>query len=229
MKALLVFLLLTSCAAIPNQALNTDTFYRRDMGLTVDGYQGTGTIVVPRAASHHVDIQSAGTLDLFTFETCHRENSIENAGDKGWFADRHHAAVDYVPIRGLEDTGSCVIRMGGYERTQGRHSWAMIDFEDAEDTLPADVKCNGEHWQSRGVTICQAKQGLIEQITFPVEVVISPTAQCPMPEPSDGKTFLFNMPARECVYAFTEVAPLGKQRRHRLTTVGYQSILIRSN
>lgn len=229
MKTLLLAFFLSSCAAIPNQALSTDTFYQRDMGLTVDGFTSTGTIVVPRAGSHHIEIQAAGRLDLFTYETCHREKSLEDAGDRGLFADRHHAQFDYSPIHGLEDTASCVLRMGGYERTQGRHSWAMIDFEDAEDTLPADVKCNGEHWQSRGVTICQAKQGLIQQITFPVEVVAAPTGACPMPEPSDGRTFQFSMAPRECVYAFVEVAPPGKQRRHRLTTLGYQSILIRQN
>lgn len=225
---LAIFLLTPSCAPMPVQTLDQNKFYKRDMKLTVDGIAREGVLVAPRAASHSFDIEARGKLDLFTMESCHREVSIEDAGDKGWFADRRHSHVDYRPVPGMEDTGSCVVRFGGYEQSGGRHSWAIIDFEDAETTLPAQMKCNGENYGSNGVTICQSKQGLLQQIQFPTPVVVTPTAACPLPPAADGKTFLFPMPARECVFNFLEVVRPGTPaRQHRLTTIGYESILIR--
>jgi len=227
---LLPMLFLMGCATIPNQQLDPGTFYKRDMQITVNGVTREGVLVAPRKSSYAFDVVAKGDLDLFTFETCHREEEQEDAGTRGIFGiitNKRETKGTYVPAAPIETTGSCVVRLGGYERTQGRHSWAMIDFEDTDATLPAQVLCNGENYHSNGVTVCQSKQGLIEQIAFPVETVVKGSDACPMPQAPDGKTYQFKMPPRECVYAFTEVAPLGKQRRHRLTTLGYSAILIR--
>lgn len=218
-------LLLAGCATGPLQALSPTTFYKRDMIVTVAGITREGVIVVPRDTSYDFQVQARGTLDLFTMDTCHREQVIANAGQSGLFGDKKLVEFSYAPVRGLETSGSCPMRLGGYEKIQGRHSWAIIDFEDPATVLPANIKCNGEQYQSNGVTICQSKIGLIEEIIFPVEVFVSPTDACPMPLPADSKTFLFPMPAHECVYNFLEKT--GANRQHRLTTVGYESVLVR--
>ncbi len=213
---------------MPVQEIDKTKFYKRDMLLTIDGTVREGVLVAPRLAQHSFDIKSRGNLDLFTMDSCHRELVIEEAGDKGWFADRRHAHVDYRPVRGIEDTGSCLVRFGGFEKAQGRHSWAVIDFEDAATTLPAQMKCNGEEFGSNGVTICQSREGLLQQIQFFGPVIVTPTIACPMPVPMDGKTFLFPIPRGECVYNFLEVVKPGlPAREHRLTTVGYNDVLIR--
>lgn len=225
-----LFLLATACAPMPMATTDANTFYKRDMWLSVDGIQREGVLVGARRASHHFDIQAKGKLDLFTLESCHRDISRENAGQSGLFGDKREVELDYAPVAGLEDTGSCVVRLGGYEKLGGRNSWGFVDFEDPGTTLPADVKCNGEHFGSNGVTVCQSKQGLLQQIQFPGPVVVTPSTACPLPPSQDGRTFLFPIAARECVYNFLEVVKPGTPaRQHRLTTLGYEAILIRGN
>lgn len=219
----------TSCAPMPVQQVDKDKFYKRDMLLNVDGIEREGVMVVPSAAVHQFDVTLKGKADLFTLDSCHREISRENAGQGGLFGDRKRVTLDYRPVIGLEDTGSCVVRLGGYERTGGRHSWALIDFEDPKTTLPAKVKCNGEQFETNGVAVCQSKEGMIQEIGFQVEVNVVASPECPMPIPDDRKTFQFKIAPRECVYNFLEIAPKEKRREHRLTTLGYSEILIRGD
>lgn len=218
--------LVCGCASVP-QKLDPQIFYKRDIGIKVNGFEADGVLVVPKNTVYKFAIQAEGKLDLFTFETCHREEATEKAGHGGLFGDRRRVERNYIPIASIETEGSCPVRLGGYERDKGRHSWGLIDFEGEDATLPAVVKCNGSQWNSRGVSICQSKVGLLEEIKFPVAVIINPGIGCPMNRPEDLMTYRFNTPPKECVFNFMEVAE--PHRQHRLTTVGYESILIRNN
>ena len=103
-----------------------------------------------------------------------------------------------------------------------------MDFETPEAKLPAVVSCNGSEYNSRGVTVCQSKKGLTQLITFPVEVEVDPPGNCPLrktPGKISGKIFKYKIPRGRCVFAFKEKAG---ERIHRLTTLGYEDILIRS-
>ena len=223
---------LVSCSEIPvNQTLNPDKFYRRDMIVSVDGHVSEGAIVVPSKEKHLFKIEARGDLDLFTLQTCHREWTKERAWNvetrRRLFWKRkieHKSKVDfeYKPTR-LEK-GYCPIQLGGFEKSKGRHSWAFIDFETPEAKLPAVVSCNGSEYNSRGVTVCQSKKGLKQLITFPVEVKVNPPAKCPLSK-TEGKIFKYNIPKGRCVFAFKEK---NGTRIHRLTTLDYEDILIRS-
>lgn len=218
---------LFSCSPMPTQNVNPATFYKRDMVLDVNGAHGEGTLVVPmQYAWYRMRVKSRGKLDLFTFETCHREQEAQEAGQGGLFGDRTVWEGEYYPVAGIEDTDSCLVRLGGYSKSIGQHSWGIMDIADQRHTLPATVKCNGVQYQSPGVTICQSRQGLIEEISFPVDVVLEQDEKCKISDETVGKVFRYKMPPKECVFAFVEVAPKGKQRRHRLTTVGYDGILL---
>lgn len=217
----------TACQSAPSPVPQQNQFYKRDMVIEINGVQSVGAMVVPRASKYAMDIQAKGKLDLFTFQTCHREDTRENAGKSGLFGDKKRIELNYTPVAGLEDIGSCVVRLGGYEQNGGRHSWAIIDFEDPKTTLPAVMKCNGESKQTRGVSICQSKEGLTQQIEFPVEVIVSPDPGCVMNRPADLKTYRFNISAKECVFKFMEKA--APNREHRLTTIGYSEVLVRGN
>lgn len=219
-------LFLFACSTQP-QIPDAKIFYRRDMDINVNGFKGTGALVVPKAPQYAFEVSARGNLDLFTFESCHREEYKERAGNRGVLSDKKSVKSVYVPINGVENTGACPVRLGGYEEKKGRHSWAIVDFEDLSTTLPALIKCNGSEWNSRGVTICQSKEGLLQQIEFPVQVVVNPDPGCEIPKPVDKKTFRFPMRKQECVYNFMEINPPHKE--HRLTTVGYESILIRED
>lgn len=225
--------LLTGCSEIPvNQNLNPDTFYRRDMVLEVDGIKGDGTMVAPYKTEHSFKVVSAGDLDLFTLETCHRDWTKERAWKvvtkkrlfwKKKIEKKREVDFTYKPTE-LEK-GYCPIKLGGYDKSNGRHSWAFIDFKTPGETLQADVQCNGDQYKSTGVSVCQSRKGLKQVITFPVVVQVKPAANCSLGK-VEGKVFKFNIAGGRCVYAFMEKG--GARRVHRLTTLGYESILIRS-
>lgn len=217
----------SSCTSVP-QKLDVNAFYKRDMKITVNDYKGEGVLVVPHSEDgYKFEIKAKGKLDLFTFTTCHREISKEEAGQGGIFGDRKKVKLDYIPSHGLETGTLCPVHLGGYERIKGRHSWGYVDFEGPENTLPARVLCNGNQYNARGVSICQAKVGLIQEISFPVDVLYSEDPGCPLQiTSSDDKRFFRYTPTVDtCVFVFMD----DDERAHRHTVIGYEHLLIREN
>lgn len=223
---LLAALLCFQTACSVPQKLDPGTVYKRDMRLRVNGQRGTGTLVVPRASKYEIEIEARGKLDLFTLTTCHREVAAEEAWDKGFFKSKKEISTSFIPAMGLEYGNYCPVHFGGYEKSKGRHSWAFLDFETPEATLPASIKCDGRVYQSRGVTVCQSRAGLEQEVIFPVPVRVLPDPACPMVSGLADQVFRFPIVRDHCVYAFKEKT--GK-RVHRLTTIGYEQILIRED
>lgn len=216
---ILLGLLVAGCTTTV-QKPNPDLFYKRDLKMKVNGVQGTGLLVVPRAEKYRVFGESSGKLDLLTLTSCHREHSSENEG-----LDFEY---DYKPNPGIEDSDACPIKIEGNEKKKGRHSWGFIDFEGPDAILPATVQCNGSTSKANGVSACQSRADLIQVIEFDQEVRVWPDKGCELngkPGEQRGKRFEFKIRRGECVYAFLEAA--GQGRWHRLTTLGYEAILIR--
>lgn len=231
-KAFLVLLLALAgaCNQKTFETVSTEVFYKRDMILEVGGKKGEGVLVVPLTASIPFHVTARGDLDLFTFTTCHREETAEDAGNvterTGWLFKRtitkkREVKLDFKPTL-IEGAGGCPVILGGYEEQKGRHSWGLVDFETPEATLPAMLSCNGQVLSVGGVSICQARQGLIQSIKFSQKVRVSPEPECAIGA-TDGDAFEFPIPKGQCVFAF--MAEDGKL--HRLTTLGYEQILIR--
>lgn len=221
----LPMLWLAGCASLQPQKLDPAAFYKRDMRIEVNGHVGDGVLVVPKSAKYKFEIHAKGKLDLFTFTTCHREYTKEKAGESGWFGNSRLVETEYSPVKPMETDEACPVLLGGYEQKRGRHSWAFVDFETDTHKLPAQVTCNGSVYNSRGVTACQSKVGLIQLIIFSVPVVWSKKGKCgELSNPTDKKTFRFRIKKNRCVYEFKEA---GGARWHRLTTIGYEKILIR--
>jgi hypothetical protein len=210
---------LLSCASGIDHKLSPEVFYKRDMALDVNGVKGTGALVVPLSAFYKIQGESKGELDLFTLETCHREFSAEKLGRKFTYS--------LIPVQGLEDAG-CQVHLGGYEKKRGRHSWGLVDFEDLENTLPATLKCNGSQSKTNGVSVCQSRADLIQAIVFDSEVDQAVNREnCRLPEPADHKTYVFPIQKHQCAIVFREKT--GARRTHRLTTLGFEGILLRED
>lgn len=221
---------LVSCASEEKTpTLNPDTVYKRDMVLSVNGIKGDGVLVVPQKDVHKMHIIAQGDLDLFTFTTCHREESTENASNvttrAGLFRrtieKKREIDLEYTPTI-IERSGGCPVYVGGYEQEKGRHSWGLIDFETDDAKLPATLSCNGATVESNGVSICQSRNGLIQAIRFKSSVRVSPEPECDLGKTA-GDYFEFSIKKGQCVYAFMDA----DKKIHRLTTIGYELIPIR--
>ncbi len=218
-------LFITFSCASTSQELDPKVFYKRDMQVKVNGLKGDGILVVPRKTSYNFDITAQGKLDLFTFSTCHREQTREKAGKKGWFADKKRRKLTYVPAPIEAEPASCPVELGGFEKKKGRHSWAFIDFEHPETNLMAHIACNGNVYKSNGVTVCQAYAGSIQEITFTRPVLAAEKNVCTILKSKNSKKFRYKMPKGRCTFRF--VTKTGEEKWHRLTTLGYEKILIR--
>lgn len=228
MKLLLwILFLLTGCVSQQTNFSDENfknSFYKKDMKIAVNGFKSTGTLVVPKANMYNFEFESYGDLDLFTFTTCHREISKEEAGERGIFGNKKKTKVPYLP-NSMEYT-ACPIDVGGYDADKGRHSWGFITVETEKHQLPANVQCNGEVYNSRGTTVCQARSGLVQSLEFEAEVVFVLDKSCnDLKFTYKDKLFTYTMNRGTCVHYFKEIkAP---NRIHELTTFGYEKILIR--
>ena len=210
-----------------HQELDPKIYYKRDMSIKIDGHKHEGIAVLPGKIRQKIEFKSAGKMDLFTFTTCHREHTNEDATS---FFNKKKVTFEYTPEPQHEGTGSCPIQVAGYD-INGKHTWAYMDMETLDATLPATLKCNGKTIKSNGVSICQSKEGLVQSIKFQNEVVFSPEASLRKKcreidyKTEDNKEFIFKMPNRECTYNFISLRD--SEKKHRLTTIGYEAILIR--
>jgi hypothetical protein len=220
-----VFLIAFSgCTAAEKvDSASSEIFYKRDIKIEYGGKSYRGIAVLPSGVNYDIKITAAGKLDLFTFTDCHMEHTAEDAGQGGIFSRKN--VVDFKYSREFAGASYCPVELGGYE-VKGRHSWGFIDFQSPNETLPAKIFCNGYSENTAGVSVCQSKKGLYQKIVFPVGVETNlATDTCPMPISIDSKTFEFPTVPGLCVYAFREFS--GARRFHRLTTLGYDKILIR--
>jgi len=233
---LIVALLFVSCGTTP-QILDTAVFYRRDLPITVvyettvsnpeaiplgggTTFQGNGVLNRASRYTFIVSPKGGAKMDLLTITTCHREFSGEKL-TPGFFGKNQYK-YEYIPVVGVEDVPQCLIRMNVLDAKSGKHAWALFDVQDDETTLPARVTCNGEVSRSEGVSICQSRKGLLQRLVFDEEVDFVPS-NCFIDTPK-GRVLELKIPLGECVFAFR-----GKDsgRLHRLTTVGYEGLLIR--
>lgn len=212
--------------AAPTQQLNPKVLYEHDIRVEVNGKPYTGVGVLPRAKKYEIKANPWGKADLVTINNCHGDKSLHGQGSEFSYL--------YQPSHPLELSGSCLLEFGAYDK-KGQHGWAMFDFEDPEATLPASVSCNFDPvYTSKGVTICQSRVGTIQDIVFdvPVDQESDPGCMLSYGVPTEpalpaDRHFRFFMPSGKCVHTFMEkVAPY---REHRLTTLGYESILVRED
>lgn len=209
---------LLSCSSNIEQKLDPNILYKRDMDITINGKYWNGVAVVPQADKYEIKIRTVGRNDNFTFTTCHREESVKN--------QKNEVAFTFAPRKGLEDGDSCIADMGGFDKDKGRHSWGILDFENPAYRVQATLDCNGQSLETNGVGVCQSLAGLRQRIKFKYPVKVSPPIGCRMLTPVDELNFTFEIVKGKCVYEFWEPS---FSRKYRLTTFGYEQILIRQD
>lgn len=225
--------LFSSCGSVP-QKLDPDKFYKRDLPFCVkDVACYEGTAVVPKKDYYEFEVAPKGdaAVDMLVFNSCHREYTVEGSEKsvldfffKIFGKRKDGYKVRYTLTPGIEDDGDCTFRVNTFEKDKGRHAWAVFRIQHPKYTLPATVFCNGETKQEVGVSLCQSKTGLTQQIKFPEPVMIETDKGCNMPKRKDAGLYEWKMSQGECGY--TIKTKDGKT--HDLLAIGYEGLLVRS-
>ena len=222
---ILTLFLAISCLQ-PGIKTDPNKIIKRDMFLSVNGVSGEGVLVVPQADEYSFLIESRGELDLFVLSTCHRTISREEAGEDGIFGNKKKVKLKFKPIPGIEDS-ACPAVLQGFEVSPGRHSFGYVDFQSKKLQIPARVQCNGKESPSLGVSVCQGQAGTIQQIIFEKQMAAEAMPGCEVFSTENGQTFKVSLTRGICVYGFAEKE--NRKNQHRLTTLGFEKILIRKN
>jgi hypothetical protein len=193
--------------------------YRRTLELDVNSMKGVGNLVAPQAPSYNLKLKADMDLDFLVLKSCNREVIAEKNGSS--------FVYNYSPLPGIEDNRACPVMITGVEKSTAKKVWGYLDFQDQRNLLPATVKCNGEMKRYGGVSVCQAKAGLIQRIEFDGEALgealtdIHPDCALTQINP---KTFEFKMARGLCYFKFVEKA--APNRFHRLSSFGWDEILL---
>lgn len=206
-----------------DEVAQSDVFYKRDLKITHNGKDYFGAAVLPNQESYNVRVDAYGKIDLFTWTSCHMEHTQEDAGEGGIFSSKNKLSFNYR--RDFSGDSYCPVEVGTYSVSEGKHGWFFLDFESDLDTLPATLYCNGYVYRSNGVSVCQSKKELTQKIVFQNPVLVEGDDDCPQLKTTDDLSFEYPTGRGFCVYAIKEIGGLG--RYHRLTTIGYDKILIR--
>lgn len=220
-------MLLGGCASV-TPPLDPKVTYRPNMKIHVGDVDYDGATVLPHPAMSlprvgvtagdpqkskiTFELSGKGKFDLFTAETCAREDSAEKLGSD----------TEYVFNPSPLEASYCPLEFSGFDQ-KGRHSFGFVDFQDSDATLPAVVDCNAKAKHYPGVSVCVLKATKELRLTFAEPVKYSPDDGCAFAELSELPNVVwFAAKPGKCVYAFKG----DSGRLHRLTVIGYEKILL---
>lgn len=189
------------------------------MRIDINGKRFYGVAIGKLSDRYEIEVKANGHLDLFTMQSCHRDVPIEGAGENGIFGDKRKVRLEYEPSGRHEYNRYCALRLSGYEKDRGRHSWGFIDFQTEAETLMGTVHCNGETSLSMGVSACQSRSGLQQSVSFTDEIDVESDCDFEV----EDTNLVYEMRVGECVFAIMSEG--GELHRH--TSLGYNSIMIR--
>ena len=191
-----------------------------------------GTGVLPFMDQYRITIPGGKNVTMFTTRSCHEEATTENPS-KGLKKNKDIITIDYVPT--IERGEACPLYFSKYSKNQ-KYSTALVVFEHPEYQLDATLHCNGYVTQHRGVSICHAREGLVQRLDFSEPVAFGDPVNgpadrteanpiCPkLPLAADKmSTGLFLQPNRECIYP---IVGLKSGKVHQFYTVGYEEIIL---
>lgn len=207
---------------MPTQPINPQVLYPRDIRIKVNddkNIRDAGMLVAPyRLGTYKLKFRTYGSIpnfDVVVIETCHRHVKLEKQGDTFYY--------DYTPTH-LERTEYCPMHIKGYD-LKGRHSWGFIDFANIIRPMAASLQCNGERTENAvGSMVCQNKIGLMTQLITEDKSIVFPSEGCEIESVKSEQVYEWKIKPGFCVYLFQSKTT---RRQVRLTTFGYEEILVR--
>jgi hypothetical protein len=188
--------------------------YKLDLRVVTKDIDDYGMVVLPKRDNYNIKFESYAKIDLFMFQSCSREIVLEKVRNG---LSRKEVVVSYTPNE-LEKIAACSIAISALNEDR-HHSYAYIEFEDDDSTLPAVVLCGDSSKVYNGVSVCQSREGLFQKIKFAEKVQMNTDEGCKA-YTTDGKEYTIDVKLDYCLYVFKNE----QDKYHRLTTYGYNAI-----
>lgn len=210
MLKLLLLLFLIGCQTTKP---DPDKLYRKDMSLTVNGISGRGVLVAPASGFDYVIEGYLKTVaNYLEIDTCHRYDLLEEQGEEFVYG--------YHQDEAIEGSGLCYLKIAGLNNA-GYHSWGLVEFINDEESLQAEISCNGAFNQTTGVSVCQSRVGKTQGIGFAERVRVRSTCGQTV-KTTDQKNFTYDIPRGLCSFLFTSL-----EGKHRHTSFGFDEVLLK--
>lgn len=212
LKLIILFFSLMFLSCEVTQELKPEIYYQRDLEITENGTVYNGVGILPEKSKYEITVKQKEEINLVIISTCHRVMKDYPNDDSYKFI--------FTPIALEKD--NCGIDIDTYNKN-GHHRFGHLELYSKGFGLSAKLACNGLEKEWIGFSICQRKEGLIQEITFKENMVLSTKARCALPMTTDNKTFrILDSSIGQCTYIFK--SQLGIE--HKLKVITYDGILI---
>lgn len=236
-KLVLSYFILTnliSCISVLPK-LDPQIKYQRDLPFDVEFWEPSrekwidkkhfvGVGVIPIAPRYKIRLYAVGKADMMVLQSCHREIKTPDPDRKGWLKNKYYE-FEFSLDELIEKDKDCIITLGVYEKVKGRHGWAMIAINWSKSNMPSEIRCNGNKSFFNGTSFCQAKNGLVQMITFDREVDTTFYGDCRIDRSENGRVWQYFMPRGKCILHFFDANDESFEHVHYM--YGYDTIPIR--
>lgn len=218
-------ILMSACSSVTQKTTGPYTSYRAEMIFDVNGADGPmeyrGLALVPSAPETTLRLTSPIPLDRLEISTCGRHEVRRDVDKQStWFSEGesgYELVYTYRPTA-EESKGVCPIMFQAFSK-DSQKAWGMLFFK-SDQTLPAEMDCNGGHRKFSGLSICQSKAGIDQLLVFKVPVMFESNSNCVITT-EDKKSHLVRSTKEFCRASFTD----GKNY-HDLVLLGYNQVII---
>jgi len=201
-----------SCAH--DKLLDTSKNYRKTLSFSVNGEDSLGTHSAKKKSSYRIEISTVQKPNIVKITSCHQEKIFIKPGKELEFTYKPHIDIEANNL-------PCLVHISVLEES-GKNEWGLIDFQLDTEQLPAKVFCNGSSSNTKGSSICQSREGLIQEIEFDQDVKVINPEECNKIGSEDKKKFFYQTTEGTCFYLFTD----SKGQMYRLVTFGYSDMLL---
>lgn len=153
--------------------------YMPDLLIGVDGVNFYGMGVSTLQPQTDIKVWSEVKIDRVEISTCSRHDVCQIKGGslacdmnrfdvaKDWFGNAGKNMVyHFIPDKKEKEDSCANILIAVYDKNS-LAAWGYLDLRtNPENNFPAQFTCNATDWKFAGVSVCSAKAGTLQAITF---------------------------------------------------------------
>jgi hypothetical protein len=177
-----------------------------------------GIANLPRQTSRKFSFQLPKGTEELHISSCHREVSFwRPAENLVW---NYIPATAFTAPEPVEYSGNCMLSFTAITN-KGKTLRGLVAFS-GDETATAKIFCNEQNgFDAAGFYLCQARESQIQALAFSQQMHATWKDGCAPLRSQDNRSFVLNLSAGLCVYAFQS---FDRSQWFRLQTFGYSIV-----